>query len=96
MARFGGEEFAIILPATTAAGALETAERLRKGVLERGIAHQGSVLEVVTVSVGCATIVPQPSASPTELIGAADAALYAAKKGGRNRVEAAVAGSGQG
>jgi len=96
VARFGGEEFAIILPATTAAGALETAERLRKGVLERGIAHQGSVLEVVTVSVGCATIVPQPSASPTELIGAADAALYAAKKGGRNRVEAAVAGSGQG
>ena len=91
VARLGGEEFAILLPGTPSASAQETAERLRRAVMDLGIQHDDSEHGVVTVSLGCATLVPSQAADATQIIAAADAALYAAKKGGRNRVE--VAGS---
>lgn len=90
-ARFGGEEFAVILPNTTNAGALEVAEQIRAAVFSRGIIHGGSPLGYLTVSVGCATALPVPGQIPTNLLQSADEALYLAKRTGRNHVSNANA-----
>ena len=86
-ARYGGEEFAMILPNTEAAGALTVGESLREAVEERRLEHAYSpVARHVTVSVGVATVRPQDDgADPLSLVAEADAALYEAKKNGRNR-----------
>ncbi|HUB52744.1 MAG TPA: diguanylate cyclase [Terracidiphilus sp.] len=94
VARLGGEEFAVILPGTPEQGAVEMAERLRKAVLDMKTTHQGNSHGVVTVSVGCATVVPRDGESSTEMMAAADAALYAAKAAGRNCVKAGTEGLG--
>ena len=86
VARFGGEEFAIVLPDTDRITAFELAHRLRQTVEELGLEHSGSMHGAVTVSVGCATIVPEHGADSNNLIAAADRALYEAKRTGRNRV----------
>jgi diguanylate cyclase (GGDEF)-like protein/PAS domain S-box-containing protein len=86
VARFGGEEFAIVLPDTDRTGAYELAQRLRQTVEDLGMEHAGSRHGIVTVSVGCATLVPEPGPDATILMEAADRALYEAKRGGRNRV----------
>lgn len=90
VARYGGEEFALILPDTDESGAIDVAKRLLTAVISLAIPNQASqVSAYVTVSVGlCSTVPPIiPTSSPTrhDLVAATDAALYAAKQGGRNR-----------
>lgn len=85
-ARFGGEEFAIVMPNTDAGGALEIAEQLRSTVSSQQMCHQASPFGVVTISVGCATITPSLGVGPSQLVDWADRALYEAKRLGRNRV----------
>ena len=89
-ARFGGEEFAVILPDTEAAGAMVMAERVRRAVHALGIVHPDTVAGVATVSIGVAAVWPRRhDLSPQALIALADAALYQAKHDGRNRAIAA-------
>jgi len=86
-ARYGGEEFVAILPSTDAAGALKVAEAVRCAISDLGIEHGfSSAGNVVTVSVGAATVIPDEKSHAETLIGAADQALYQAKESGRNRV----------
>ena len=87
-ARYGGEEFVAILPDTNLTGALTIAERMREAVFELGIAHSGSLLQRLSLSIGVACQIPARGTTSDSLIKAADAALYQAKRGGRNRVAA--------
>jgi diguanylate cyclase (GGDEF)-like protein len=85
-ARFGGEEFVVLLPGASPYGAAIVAERIRHAVASLDIAHAHSEEGVVSVSIGGATSVPGPAgADPADLVGAADVALYEAKRAGRNR-----------
>lgn len=86
VARYGGEEFAVVLPGTDDMGAKAVAEDICQAVRNRRLPHEGNAPGIVTVSIGCATIVPQRGKSPQDLIEAADQALYRAKGRGRNRV----------
>ncbi len=88
VARYGGEEFAVILADTGAEGALHVAEKIRQTIVEQQIAHQtSSVIPYITISLGIGLIKPPLTAgqSSETLFRAADAALYEAKKQGRNR-----------
>lgn len=82
--RYGGEEFLLVHPQSTATGAARMAERLREAVAAARFETQGGTLRV-TLSLGVAEY-DRRMASPRDLIAAADRALYAAKRGGRNRV----------
>lgn len=92
LSRYGGEEFVALLSESSEITASDIAERIRRGVAQLSI-HWSDRLVPVTISIGTATFDPnrsvQDSASRTakELLQAADSALYAAKRGGRNRVE---------
>lgn len=88
VARFGGEEFIIILPNTPAEGARMIADRLRQRVEALHIPHaHSSAGPFVSISVGCATSYPARDAiGPDELVQAADHQLYQAKEHGRNQV----------
>ncbi|GGF14545.1 hypothetical protein GCM10011611_20440 [Aliidongia dinghuensis] len=88
VARYGGEEFVVIMPETDAAGGIVIAETLRRSVQALALAHTHSpVTNVVTVSIGGATLVPARHAQgPEELVKLADVRLYEAKNAGRNRV----------
>ena len=93
VARVGGEEFAILLPALTVETAGDIAERVRQAVAALELPHLGwGVGQIVTISCGACSLVPQEGIAPRDLFAAADAALYAAKQGGRNRVCLAEAG----
>jgi diguanylate cyclase (GGDEF)-like protein len=85
LARFGGEEFALVLPGLTQEQAMQRAETIRRSMAgtDRGADSR------LTISAGVACVVPGPRMVPDDLIRAADMALYAAKRGGRNRVMAA-------
>ncbi|MFZ0770856.1 MAG: diguanylate cyclase [Candidatus Sulfotelmatobacter sp.] len=86
--RFGGEEFVVILPTADLTASRARGERLRSKMRELTITHQGKSLGMVTISVGVAEF-PEHGESPKELMAAADAALYEAKRGGRDRVAVA-------
>jgi two-component system chemotaxis family response regulator WspR len=86
-ARFGGEEFVVILPATALASLQPLGERVRRNVEDLQIPHSGSTVGgFVTISVGGASTIPQIEKPFLSLVEAADASLYCAKEGGRNRV----------
>ena len=86
VARYGGEEFAVVLPGTDETGAKAVAEDICQAVRNRHLPHEGNTPGIVTVSVGCATVIPSRGKSPQDLIESADQALYRAKGRGRNRV----------
>ncbi len=92
VARYGGEEFVVLLPGMAEADAGTLAERLRASVEAMGLTHNASpVARVVTMSAGVATKMAEERTSPAALLAAADAALYQAKREGRNRVATAPA-----
>ena len=86
--RYGGEEFVLLLPATDTSGALTVAERFRRTLEATAVPSEHGPLRV-TASLGVATSIAG-SVNPTELFAQADAALYEAKRAGRNRVMAAA------
>jgi diguanylate cyclase (GGDEF)-like protein len=83
--RFGGEEFIVILPAADLKITQARAERIRSKLREMTVIHQGRSLGMVTVSIGVAEV-PVHGITPKDLVEAADAALYRAKREGRDRV----------
>jgi diguanylate cyclase (GGDEF)-like protein len=90
-ARFGGEEFAVILPNTQMEMALQIAENVRQAVTAMKVPHSGNQLGIQTISIGVAVDVPDRNAGAISLLTASDHALYRAKYLGRNRVESTVA-----
>lgn len=87
VARFGGEEFAVILPETSAEQALQIAEAIRQDVELLAIPHASSqIAAVLTVSIGVCTRIPTEDEALEKLRQAADKALYQAKNAGRNRI----------
>lgn len=86
-ARIGGEEFAVLLPATDLHGALAVAEDLRKNVEALQIPDvNNDSFTSVTISLGAASVIPDVSNPLSDFVSRADEALYAAKNSGRNRV----------
>jgi diguanylate cyclase (GGDEF)-like protein len=85
LARYGGEEFIVLAPQTPADRALILAERLRQVIAESPIPVADNLQIHITISIGVA-VFPNHAQNESELIGAADAALYKAKQMGRNRV----------
>jgi diguanylate cyclase (GGDEF)-like protein len=93
IARYGGEEIAVILPSTDTAGAVDVAEKMRAAVGALHLTHEGHVEGHLTASIGAATALARQGGTmrmPESLLLAADTALYKAKNGGRNRVATAL------
>ncbi len=83
--RFGGEEFVVLLPTANLDAAAMRAEDIRSRMRDLTVLHQGQALGMITMSIGVAAF-PLHGGSPKELLAAADAALYEAKKKGRDVV----------
>ena len=90
VARYGGEEFALLLPGLVLERAKAIAEEARKAVEDLQINHAESACGYVTVSIGVESVIPDKFQTTADLIEAADTALYAAKRRGRNTVVAHV------
>jgi two-component system chemotaxis family response regulator WspR len=86
--RFGGEEFVIVLSGCTLEGGAKSAERYRSGIESMNISHSGSASGIITASLGVASLRAGAGATAESWIGEADAALYQAKRSGRNQVAA--------
>jgi diguanylate cyclase (GGDEF)-like protein len=84
--RYGGEEFAVLLPDTDLQGAMTLAGQIRQSLIDKHITHSGSPTGYLTVSLGCHAFVPSSLDSIEVFIQRADAALYQAKHSGRNCV----------
>ena len=96
VARFGGEEFVLVLPETDAESAKKIAERCRKLVRKEQIAHeQSNVAQLVTVSLGVGTIIPEADDTSLAFIEAVDRLLYQAKQQGRDRLLHGHCGGGE-
>ncbi len=91
LSRYGGEEFAVILPDTPLDGAMVVGRTIHKAVLDACIPNPSSgCSKFITISAGVTSIVPTPEMLPTHLIETADRCLYSAKIGGRNQVKNTV------
>jgi diguanylate cyclase (GGDEF)-like protein len=91
VARLGGEEFAVLLPGRDVDACAAIAETLRQAIEALGVRHPAlGAGRVITISSGAASLVPRPGITMGELCADADAALYRAKQGGRNRVRTAL------
>jgi diguanylate cyclase (GGDEF)-like protein len=86
VARYGGEEFCVVLPETDCAGAMLVAERIRAGIAALDIDLGEGRQARITASLGVSSEVPSARSLPERLLSGADAALYCAKKGGRDMV----------
>lgn len=92
VARYGGEEIVALLPHTDLAGAHGVAAAIQVQLAARRIPHRASgVADHVTVSIGVATLWPRADNQPEQLIAIADAALYEAKRRGRNQIQCSAA-----
>ena len=85
VARYGGDEFTMIMPNTVNDGAMQLGNKICASVRERKLPHDTNATRIVTVSIGCATIIPQSGQNASTLIERADRALYLAKRSGRDR-----------
>ena len=88
-ARFGGEEFVVLLPGADLQAAAEVARQIQAAILQLALPHEGAPAGIVTVSFGVAGLQPQRDQLPEELVRYADRAMYRAKHAGRNRIELA-------
>ncbi len=93
IARFGGEELVMVLGEKNLAEGIAIAERIRRAIEAAGIPHQASRTGVVTASIGVTAGIPGPELAQHDFLAAADAALYAAKRAGRNQVWPPLAGT---
>jgi diguanylate cyclase (GGDEF)-like protein len=89
--RYGGEEFAVILPESTAEEAAKRSEGLRTAVKQLRVGHDGKLLDGITLSMGLAAF-PGHASSEEELLKLADTALYESKSRGRDRITVAAEG----
>lgn len=89
-ARFGGEEFVMVLPETDAEAAQKIAQRCQQFIFKQQIPHaESAVSQILTISIGSGTLIPSHKDELRDFIDRIDRALYQAKQAGRNRIQAA-------